>query len=362
MKHISHLPRQGEIIGDLRQQIIDGIFAPGSRLPTRAELVRRFDASSVTVQRALDRLGDDGFVEARGRQGTFVSGHPPHLNRYGLVIANRRGTWPFFWSVLEQAAHGLFGAGPRAFAVFAGVAERDGDGYLRLLADVEARRLAGLVFASNPYWLEHSPILTTAGIPRVMIGDPGGMVASVVETYGADFLALALDHLVARGRRRVALIAVPGTPGRELEQFASGAAARGMRTCLEWQQAMVIDHPQWAGNLARLLMVPPADGRRPDALLITDDNLVEPAMRGLLAAGVRIPDDLEVVAHANFPRPSPSPVAITRLGYDARAILRQCVADLDRQRLAGSAATHSLVRPVFERDLPPEPPLVKDAP
>ena len=47
---------------------------------------------------------------------------------------------------------------------------------------------------------------------------------------------------------------------------------------------------------------------RPDALVITDDNLVPAATAGVLAAGRRVPADLEVVAHANFPHVTPSAV------------------------------------------------------
>ena len=352
------LPRQDQIVVDIRDRILGGTFEPGRRLPTRTELVESFDASSVTVQRALDRLADDGFIEARGRQGTFVADHPPHLFHFGLVLANRRPAGPWFWKVLVDEAQRIFGAGPRRFTVYEGIAERDATDFPRLLRDVEESRLAGLVFASNPSWIAGTPILTTPGLPRVMIGDPcGSEIPGVVEPVASDFLDLALDHLLARNRRRVALIGVPGMPAGDLDRFVNGVARRGMATARPWQQAMVITYPQWADNLAMLLMTRPAEGERPDALVVTDDNLVGPIMHGLVAAGVRIPEDLEVVAHANFPQPSPSPAAITRLGFDVHALLAQCIADLDHQRRTGVADTHALIRPVFERDASPLPPV-----
>src|SRR5262245_24538533 len=79
--------KRSESVGALRQDLIKGRYAPGTRLPTRADLIDRFDASAMTVQTAVDRLKKDGFVIARGRQGTFVADHPPHLHRYGLVFA-----------------------------------------------------------------------------------------------------------------------------------------------------------------------------------------------------------------------------------------------------------------------------------
>src|SRR5690349_14502707 len=80
--------KRREIVGALRRDLIDGRYAPGSRLPTRAALIDRFDASAMTVQHAVDRLKRDGFVVARGRLGTFVADFPPHLHRYGLIFSS----------------------------------------------------------------------------------------------------------------------------------------------------------------------------------------------------------------------------------------------------------------------------------
>ncbi len=345
-------PRQHEILSDLRRQIIDGVFPPGKRLPTRTELERQFDASSVTVQRALDRLGADGFIEARGRQGTFVPDRPPHLFHYGLVILATRGddSWNHFWEVLTIAARDLFDDGERSMSIYEGIGGRDERHYPRLMHDVDARRFAGLIFATNPYLLLNTQVIDAPGIPRVMIGSPGALAAHV-ELETEPFYARALDHLAGLGRRRVALLTVPGIPAGDLELFAAAAAARGMETRRHWQQAMVISSPGWSANLTELLMRRPVDGVVPDALLITDDNLVEPAMKGLEAAGVRVPEELAVVAHANFPDPTPSPLPITRLGYDAREILRRCVEGCDRQRRERIGVTRSTVAPVFAHEV-----------
>ena len=67
-------------------------------------------------------------------------------------------------------------------------------------------------------------------------------------------------------------------------------------------------------------------------ILIADDNLIEPATAGLVAPGVRVPEDLDIVGHCNFPWPAPSHLPITRVGYDIRRFLRSCVESIDRQR------------------------------
>src|SRR5215471_1824603 len=80
--------KYGAIAGTLRSNITSGEWRPGQQLPTRPELLSTFDAGMATVQRALDRLMTDGFIETTNR-GTFVSSHPPHLYRYAIVFPAR---------------------------------------------------------------------------------------------------------------------------------------------------------------------------------------------------------------------------------------------------------------------------------
>ena len=68
-----------EVARMLRKDIVRGIYAPGHRLPTRSEMGEEFGVGVATVQKALEELADDGFVQARARAGTFVVDNPPHL-------------------------------------------------------------------------------------------------------------------------------------------------------------------------------------------------------------------------------------------------------------------------------------------
>ena len=342
--------RQNAILDALRGEILNGTFAPGQRLPTRSDLVARFDASSVTVQKALDTLIEDGFVQARGRSGTFVVDHPPHLFQYGLVIpralAQREG-WPHFWRALADEAASLFGKGPRSLTVYYGIETRDERHYPKLLRDVQARRLAGLIFVHNPFFLANSPVLTLPGLPRVAVASgPDGVVSSVIGLDSRRIFDLALERFAAMGRTRIALLTVPGIEPAHREHFLGEIQRLGLRTRPEWLQAAVIDYPYWAEHLTRLLFRTGQE-QVPDALLITDDNLVGPATAGLQALGVRCPDDVEVIAHANFPWATPSAVPLTRIGFDARQLLLTAVADLDRQRRAPERTTYSLLPPVM---------------
>jgi len=62
-----------EIVSSLEDEIRRGLLAVGSKLPTEAEIMARFDVSRTVVREALSRLQASALVETRHGIGTFVS-------------------------------------------------------------------------------------------------------------------------------------------------------------------------------------------------------------------------------------------------------------------------------------------------
>lgn len=81
--------RYRAIADDLRRRVESGEFAPGRLLPSEAELSAAYDASRVTVRKALESLRADGLVDARQGFGWFVVGSPVRqtLARLGTIEA-----------------------------------------------------------------------------------------------------------------------------------------------------------------------------------------------------------------------------------------------------------------------------------
>jgi GntR family transcriptional regulator len=68
--------RYQQIADALRDRVDQGHYAAGRLLPSEAELSAEFDASRVTIRRALETLRDDGLVDARQGFGWFVAAAP----------------------------------------------------------------------------------------------------------------------------------------------------------------------------------------------------------------------------------------------------------------------------------------------
>lgn len=68
--------RYREIAEALRSQVEAGTLGPGRLLPSEAELSAAYDASRVTIRKALESLRGEGLVDARQGFGWFVVGSP----------------------------------------------------------------------------------------------------------------------------------------------------------------------------------------------------------------------------------------------------------------------------------------------
>ena len=72
-------PRHEQIAAELRDQILSGDLAPGTQIPSTAQLVARFDAANATIQRALRNLKDEGFLDSRVGKGVYVRAARPFV-------------------------------------------------------------------------------------------------------------------------------------------------------------------------------------------------------------------------------------------------------------------------------------------
>ncbi|WP_329531568.1 winged helix-turn-helix domain-containing protein [Streptomyces sp. NBC_01450] len=72
----SRVPLTFEVIAEiLRERIRSGGLRPGDALPTQAVLMREFGAASLTVQKAMVLLKQEGWAVSRPGKGAFVAHH-----------------------------------------------------------------------------------------------------------------------------------------------------------------------------------------------------------------------------------------------------------------------------------------------
>lgn len=69
-------PLWSSIADRLRAEIAEGLYRPGDKLPTEAELSARFGVNRHTVRHALAALAQDGAVHSRRGAGVYVTARP----------------------------------------------------------------------------------------------------------------------------------------------------------------------------------------------------------------------------------------------------------------------------------------------
>lgn len=62
-----------QLAEEINRRIREGVYPPGSRIPTEAQLVESCDVSRITVRKAMEVLVEEGILTRRKRYGTFVS-------------------------------------------------------------------------------------------------------------------------------------------------------------------------------------------------------------------------------------------------------------------------------------------------
>jgi len=348
-------PKQNRVIETLRKEILGGTLRPQTKLPSQIEIAQRFKVSSVTAHMAVARLAREGFLYSRKRHGTFVTEKPPHLNNYALVFWNDPAAyqgrqWSRYYTALTEEAIRIQQCEGRRMLLFHGIDQHvDSDDRQRLMSYIESKRLGGIIFANSPQLLTGTPILEQPGIARVALMSQCAFDMPAVASDYVMWFTKAFDYLVSQGRKRIAVIMI-GTYRTTDELLTELTKPRGITMPSRWRHTVSSGNFQAARNLIELLMHNRPE-ERPDGLIIADDNLVEHCMAGLVLAGVRVPDDVAVVAHCSFPYPPPSVLPVKRLGYDIGEMLRTCIDVIDRQRRGETVPRETVLPALFEEEL-----------
>jgi GntR family transcriptional regulator len=112
----SHVPLYQQIKDSLRSSILDGKYAPHSRMPSESELQEMFEVSRITIRQALGDLQKEGLIFKVHGKGSFVSqpkttqnitslqGFAEAMSGDGHEIVNRVLSFEFVAANAEVAA------------------------------------------------------------------------------------------------------------------------------------------------------------------------------------------------------------------------------------------------------------------
>ncbi len=194
--------------------------------------------------------------------------------------------------------------------------------------------------SSPPHFLDGSPIFAHP-VPRVCIG---GGDAEVIARYNMSLMTIAdgdvpsqiVRHFHAAGRSRLAALTALTVTRKFHSTYKPLLRSLGMETRQEWWLGLPIE-PTTAltARTVTHLLLSGSERQRPDCLLITDDNLLPHATAGAIDAGLELPRELTIIAHANYPGPTKSAIPCLRYGPDMEANVRAAVAEISHLAAGG---------------------------
>ncbi|MET8869168.1 LacI family DNA-binding transcriptional regulator [Nonomuraea sp. NPDC004580] len=234
------------------------------------------------VLAAIEELGYRPNVAARSLRTS-------RAHMFGLFIPDFAN--PVYAEIIKGAEAE---AAARGYVLVTGSAT--GAGLGEYMDRIGQGRIDGLLLAGTGEDADLAAQLDQAAIPWLMLNNRSQGVKRYVILDDQRAAALAVEHLVGLGHRRIAHLAGPSRADTAARRSAGYSAAmrdaglpEGPITAADYTPA------GGAAAMARLLADAP-EGERPTAVFVANVASAIGAMEGVRAAGLEIPRDVSIVA------------------------------------------------------------------
>lgn len=312
----------------LHGHIQSGGLKAGDRLPSEAELGKLFDASRITVAKAVLDLQRLGLVTRRPGAGTHVLAQQQAEGRtFGLLIPELGHT-----EIFEPICHGMMrSAFARPDALLWGNAASSVGEMAKeaeqMLTSFIRQKVAGVFFA--PLELSEDKDATNrriahdlqrAQIPLVLLDrcympyperSPHDLVG--VDNRRAGFMITA--HLLRLGVRRLAFLGEANAAGTVDARITGFYEALRKFAVIPERDPMRRGSPQDEALVRTML-----DALKPQAIVCANDLTAARLMQTLIALGMRIPDEVRVVGMDDVKYADLLPVPLTTIHQDCAGI------------------------------------------
>ncbi len=304
-------PKYRQVVLHFEREIAEGGIKAGDRIPSTRELATLFDLNPETVQTGLKILADRGMIERRPKCGSFVRAVGASKT-IGLVFGRQNyGSldMAFFNMLLDHLSEMLLTAGWSIKNYATTRCEEFDTTFHELERDVSAGSLKAVVELCTSKmvqgWVEKICRVPALSCP-------------IAIDY-ADFIHTGIAHLVALGRTRPVLVFDRDHTPAPLIRAALKAEAK-LFSLSEIKAVHSEPSQRYGYDVAKKLF---ESGERFDSLLVLYDNTFRGILYYLLEKGLRIPEDVALISHANKGIDIMCHLPLTRLEFDPCDFARQ---------------------------------------
>lgn len=317
-----------QVEGGLRSAIATGGIQVGTKLPNLKEMAAELGVSEFVTRHAVQQLAREGLLTARPSTGIVVCGRDLKTWRGHLLNVHWSEPSMYYHSVLNGIMEErLHAANILISSVYVTVNDK-ADGYAKVRSELS--HAVSLAVVQGPA-AGLDAILAEQNIPFIHMGSDYSPQAVQGITFNPGAVLPALrDHCLACGIRSVVTVRPKASLGLDITPTLEAAGVAVETLNVEPLRELNIPESIERGALHAMQYWMDGRKRLPDLLWFTDDFVARGALVALLARGIRIPEDVQVITWANkglgpvFTKP------FTRVENDPQthgAIVAQCILD-----------------------------------
>ncbi len=297
----------------MRERIAAGLWSPGQALPSRVQLCEEFGTTRVTLDKAIQELVREGLLRSAKGSGTFIaqdenraSSAAARTLRLGVMMGQaspdemlkHSSSDNFYFGPLFQGIRDAV-AGQPVDIVYAHSSQLEYETFFR------DNTLDGMLLIT-PLLSELPALhaLAAARIPFVAAGMsshlPADSALPFVDTDNEQGTTDAIQYLLALGHRRIAIVNLATSQANyhdRLEGYRRTLAAAGtpvdLRDLLLYP---IYEADGFEGRIEAWLSQFLASGSLPTAIFACDYFMAISTIRVLRRCGLRVPEDVSVVA------------------------------------------------------------------
>ena len=273
---------------------------------TMMDIARDLKVSVVTVSKVLR---NQGRISAATRKRVLRRASELHyqMNWVARSLVTRRTytiglllpefTHPFFAEIARIVAQTLR---PHGYHVIISYFEEDPELERSEADSLLARQVDGLIMASaQPSGcLDLFARIQRRNVPYVLIDRPiAGLQASFIGVDNRAIGKLATEHMVARGCRRIGHLRGPeiGIAAERFDGYRQALVKGGLRVPARYVVAAGHGDETGYEGMQQLLRLRPI----PDGVFCYNDPVAIGAIKAILGAGLKVPNDISVVGAGN---------------------------------------------------------------
>jgi DNA-binding LacI/PurR family transcriptional regulator len=321
-------------------------LVPGDRLGTESEIVEEHGLSRTTVRQALAILEREGFVTRKQRLGTLVAkavavdGVLSQLRGTALLLISSQQELgpdgdPASLTIFQSIVHEM---GQLGFAVQVIGLDEDPDinrhRLLKAVSNQDVEVVCSYAIDTRPY----ADLLVN--VPLVTVGTGGPPIGQWV---GLDMQQITYDltrYLLDHHHLNIAMFCGSWISNELFSAFAIGYRKAFEERNLEYHRERLF--PAYKGESLTEMVQAVLEAQHPTAVIAEDWRVCHAVVAAAKQLGLRIPEDLSIVACGKNAARIESPVQITAYVPDNKSVGKEVAKWVVETGAGSSLTTHAV--------------------